>query len=75
MEQPPISPDALKEYVYRQLVGLESDINQLDKIQPRTAIPAKPIIGKIYYFSNIVLPAITVEGYWGYKSTGWVLIA
>lgn len=39
-----------------------------------TAIPAKPKIGKIYYFGNAILPNITVEGFWGYKSTGWVLL-
>jgi hypothetical protein len=39
------------------------------------SVPAKPKIGKVYFFAAAIpATAITGEGYWGYKSTGWVLL-
>jgi len=76
MEQPPINIDpALSEYLSRVLTNLENTQVSLDKIQPITIVPTRPVIGKIYYFSTAILPSITAEGYWGYKSTGWIQIA
>ncbi len=41
----------------------------------RTYLPTRPVIGRLYYFKNSVLPTITLHGLWIYKSTGWVHIA
>jgi len=71
MEQPPINTDnQLKEYLFRQLLTLENRSLQLGNLEILTALPTKPSIGKVYYFANAILPSITVEGAWIYKSTG-----
>ena len=71
MEQVPDGvPTNVKEYLFRQLSKLEAAIVS-NKPQILTSLPAKPKIGQLYYFSNIILPTITAEGMWVYKSTGW----
>jgi hypothetical protein len=76
MEQPPTNTDTqLTEYLFRQLSALENKSLQLGNLEMLTALPTKPVVGKIYYFKNIILPIITVEGAWVYKSTGvWTLL-
>ena len=72
MEQVPQNlPDNVREYFARHLGRLELALQNTDQLQRYTSLPAKPSIGKIYYFSNAVLPTITAEGAWLYKSTGW----
>lgn len=63
-------PEKVREYVYRQLSKLELAV-QSAKPQVLTSMPSKPSIGQLYYFKNTVLPTITAEGMWVYKSTGW----
>ena len=76
MEQPPANTDTqLTEYLFRQLSALENKSLQLGNLPMLTALPTKPVIGKIYYFKNVVSPTITVEGAWVYKSTNvWTLL-
>lgn len=76
MEQPPANTDTqLTEYLFRQLSALENKSLQLGNLPMLTALPIKPVVGKIYYFKNIIAPTITVEGAWVYKSTGvWTLL-
>ena len=39
------------------------------------AVPAKPIVGRTYYFGSAVAGSdISGEGLWIYKSIGWVLL-
>jgi hypothetical protein len=72
MEQPPANTDTqLKEYLFRQLSILENKSLQLGNLTILTALPIKPIVGKIYYFANAILPSITYEGAWTYTSYGW----
>lgn len=76
MEQPPSGTDkALAEYLVRQLSKLQSQLDNGIIIEQLTSLPARPIIGKIYYFKNTIGDTITSIGYWGYKPVGWVLIA
>ena len=76
MEQPPANTDnQLKEYLFRQLSALENQNLQLGNLPMLTALPTKPVVGKIYYFKNVIGTTITVEGAWVYKSTGvWTLL-
>ena len=76
MEQPPANTDTqLTEYLFRQLLALENKSLQLGNLEILTALPTKPVVGKIYYFKNVIGTTITVEGAWVYKSTGvWVLL-
>ena len=76
MEQPPVNTDTqLTEYLFRQLSALENKSLQLGNLTILTALPTKPVVGKIYYFQNVILPTITVEGAWVYKSTHvWTLL-
>lgn len=76
MEQPPANTDnQLKEYLFRQLSVLENKSLQLGNLTVLTALPTKPTVGKIYYFANAILPSISGEGAWVYKSTNvWVLL-
>jgi hypothetical protein len=76
MEQPPANTDTqLTEYLVRQLTALENKSLQLGNLEMLTALPARPVGGKVYYFKNIISPTITVEGAWVYKSTNvWTLL-
>ena len=76
MEQPPSdTPEKLKRYLSTILQRLDDGITNSMQMPLLTAIPAKPIIGKQYYFNNaIATTAITSEGVWVYKSTGWSLL-
>lgn len=71
MEQVPTGiPDKVREYIFRQLARIEQ-LAQTAKPQVLTSLPAKPRVSQLYYFSNTILPDITSEGMWVYKSTGW----
>ena len=76
MEQPPANTDnQLKEYLFRQLSALENKSLQLGNLTVLTALPTKPVVGKIYYFANAILPIIVAEGAYVYRSTGvWTLL-
>ena len=76
MEQPPDNTDTqLKEYLFRQLSALENQNLQLGNLAVLTALPTRPVVGKIYYFANVIGTTITVEGAWVYKSTHvWTLL-
>ena len=76
MEQPPDNTDIqLKEYLVRQLSALENQNLQLGNLAVLTALPTRPVVGKIYYFKNVNGTTITVEGAWVYKSTHvWTLL-
>lgn len=72
MEQPPSNTDAqLAEYLTRQLSLLQNQIDNAAALNVLTALPAKPLVGKMYYFGNTIAPTITTAGVWAYKSTGW----
>lgn len=72
MEQVPEGiPNHIRAFLFRQLNMLEQKSTEKDLLAGITTIPAKPAIGKLYYFKNAVLPTITSEGVWVYKSTGW----
>ena len=76
MEQPPFttSPE-LKEYLVRQLTSVNYKADDLGNLSSLTALPAKPYVGKIYYFANAILPSITYEGAWVYTSYGWTSLS
>ena len=76
MEQPPDNTDIqLKEYLVRQLSALENQNLQLGNLAVLSALPTRPVVGKIYYFKNVIGTTITVEGAWVYKSTHvWTLL-
>ena len=68
--------DATARLLENLLSRMERSINNSNQIPRMDALPARISIGKVYYFNQaIAATAITGEGYWGYKSTGWVLIA
>ena len=75
MEQPPVDVDQkLSAYLQRMDQRIDAIRRSRDIPVKFTDTPDKPIIGKIYYFSNTVGATITQEGYWGYTSAGWVLL-
>ena len=75
MERPPITTQKdLSAYLVRILGQLEVAIDNSQQMPLLTALPAKPIVGKQYYFKNAISPYISGEGVWVYKSTGWVLL-
>ena len=72
MELPPDdTPPKLKSYLSRILQRFDSALQDNFKMPLLTVVPDKPIIGKQYYFKNAIVPSITAEGVWVYKSTGW----
>lgn len=63
----------LSEYLQRMFHFAKLSDDTATQLVRLTAVPNKPITGKLYYFSSAVATTpITAEGYWGYKSTGWV---
>jgi hypothetical protein len=70
MEQPPLTmPSEQREYLARQLTALNNaDYAQLPVL---TALPSKPLAGKLYYFANTVGITITQIGLWAYTGSGW----
>jgi hypothetical protein len=76
VEQPPSSTDKeLAAYLVRQLTALQSKLDSGIIVPKYTALPDRPIIGKLYYFSNTIGATITSIGVWVYKSTGWTFVA
>ena len=74
-EQPPAATDPeMIEYLTRQFILIGAALDGSAQLDISTAIPAKPQVGKLYYFANTV-GAITSIGYWGYTSTGWKLMS
>ena len=58
-------------YLERMWRRISKELNRSDQFVKRDVLPSKPIVGKVYYFNSAIGP-ITAEGWWGYKSTGWV---
>jgi len=79
IEQPPAdTPAALAEYLNRAFTLINLELNANNQLTPLRALPQRPKIGAIYYFSNAIAahPVITAEGYYGYLSTdSYTLIA
>jgi hypothetical protein len=75
MEQPPFTTPELKAYLVRQLTAVNYKADDLGNLNVLTALPAKPHVGKIYYFANAILPDITYEGAWVYTSYGWTSLS
>lgn len=76
---PEVPPDHVdpefRSFLNRQFLDISNELVQTNKFIERREMPYKPQVGNIYYFgdpsSNSYDAAITAEGWWGYKSTGW----
>lgn len=62
----------LGSYLHRMFNRINTLFLQVHIFSPRKILPEKPRIGGVYYFSAAILPDITGEGLWLYKSTGWI---
>lgn len=76
-EQPPSDVDeVLKDFLSRKFISIGNELNQPSKFPIRKEMPYKAQIGDVHYFGNPAThnydAAITVEGFWGLKSSGWV---
>lgn len=71
MEVVPSKEPRLAEYLTRHLTAIYNELSKKDSLQKQTALPVKPQIGKLYYFTVIPSTVITTEGVWVYKPTGW----
>jgi hypothetical protein len=72
-EQAPAElPIVLREYLERMFVDIGFAVQQNNQMPILYSLPDKPKKGKIYFFGQVINPDITAEGYWGYKTTGWV---
>ena len=75
--RPPDTTDPdMVAYLEQMFEEVALEIRNSGKFARRDKLPQDPEIGRMYYF-NAAIPttAITSEGWWGYKSTGWVNIA
>jgi len=60
---------------YFTRLALKIDDLEANKVpEHRTSLPTRPVIGRLYFFSNVVTPTIVPAGLWIYKSTGWLHI-
>ena len=76
-EQPPINVEReLREFLVRRFIEIGNEFNRPGKFPERKEMPYKSQIGDVHYFGNPAThaydAAITAEGFWGLKSTGWV---
>lgn len=72
METPPSNVESnLKAYLIRVFTHIDRLFGERHVLPPTTALPAKPVLGKLYYFPNIILPTIVTAGVWVYKPAGW----
>ena len=71
--------EELREFLARRFIDIAVALDKPSRYVERKEMPYKPQQGSIFYFGNPGThnydPAITSEGWWGLKSTGWVLIA
>jgi hypothetical protein len=63
------------DFIVRLQEKINSSLLVSQYFEPRSILPRKARIGQVMYFSKEILPEITGEGLWVYKSTGWTLIA
>jgi len=81
VEQPPISTDeVLSAYLVRMFNLVDSVLGNIGKLPVRKVLAPKPIMGKLYYYSQEILNkdgliVIPDEGLYIYKSTGYEYIA
>lgn len=75
IEQPPksIAID-LSAYLVRMFNLVDTVLGNIGKLPVRRLLAKKPIVGKLYYYSQPINDTITVEGLYIYKSTGYEFI-
>jgi len=79
-ETPPESFDVdQRQWLTRRFVDVGNALKQSYKNASRKEMPYKPQIGDVHFFpdpaGHTFDVAITSEGWWGLKSTGWVQLA
>lgn len=78
LEEPPITTaPELRAYLMRMRQDIAVSLQQSQQLPVLYVEPNKPQQGKLYYFGSEIQghPAITQEGLYVYKSTGWEFIA
>jgi len=75
-EQPPESVDPeLIEWLTRRMIEMNIAFAQVEDYDVLYQLPEKYNVGTIRYFgAAIPTTAITAEGLWCYKSTGWTQV-
>ncbi len=76
-EQVPLTTkEDLSEFLTRRFIDVANELVKPSKFPERKEMPPKPQVGDMHYFGD---PAdhsydaiITVEGFWGFTSAGWV---
>lgn len=68
-------PPEIAEYLIRLTTEINIAVSKAQQCEVMTALPLRPIEGKIYYFKNaIATTPITSAGYWGY-GTSWTKLS
>lgn len=78
LEEPPINTELeLRAYLMRMRQDIAVALQQAQQLPITYVEPAKPQVGKIYYFGSALQshPVIAQEGLYIYKSTGWEFVA
>lgn len=75
-EQPPSDiDDKLSDWLIRLVRSINNSFHNVDDYDVLYAVPDKVFVGMTRYFgAAIATTAITAEGLWIYKSTGWTQI-
>lgn len=75
-EQPRVDvPSDLIGYLNRQTVAINLALMDVQYFVPKTILPERVRVGEAHYFAAAIpTTAITGEGLWIYKSTGWIQI-
>lgn len=67
--------EELAEYLSRMFNHVNIAVGQNAQLIKYSVLPIKPSVGKVYFFTQAIpTTSITQEGYWGYTSSGYVLL-
>jgi len=59
-------------FLNREYGKVALSLNTVQELKIETILPTRPTVGKIYFFEHAINGVIDEEGYYGYKSTGYV---
>ena len=65
----------IADYLTRMIANINTSFDVQHHFDVRNTLPNKYRIGDVFYFGQPILPDITEEGLWVYKSVGWTQIA
>ena len=67
-----IEDEEISSFLNREYQKISISLDTVHELNGQSALPTRPTVGKLYYFKNAINGVIDEEGYYGFKSTGYV---